>query len=391
MLLLIRKAIRLKNFEINKKSIELHKKYKGKLSINISNKEYLSSKNFSYIYTPGVAAVCKEIKKYPCKLSEFTNKKNTIAIISNGTAVLGLGNIGAGPAIPVMESKAALLKKYTKINAVPICLIEDSDYIFLQKMIISLSINYFAIMLEDIKAPECFLLLENLKKNLPIPIFHDDQSGTATAILVFLITNLKRKTINLNDKIVISGLGAAGVATADLLNYFGFKNIYGYDIYGPFNYSTYKGPRIIKEKLKFLRDSSAKTLSDLVNDCKIFIGLSVKNLLLKIDLAKFKNNYIILALANPEPEIKYKDVRHDKRCYYYAAGNKSQNGNTINNIFIYPIIIYILFLRKDITEINNEFLMKLASIISNLLFIRKTDLLELKKENFDYIIDKFNE
>lgn len=379
------------NYELNikQKTIYLHQQYGGKLSYDISNKDYISFSNLSLIYTPGIGYIAQAIAADCNLLYQYTNKKNTFAIISNGTATLGLGDIGIGAVIPILESKSALLKLNTNINCVPVA-INIKDIFKLGAMILALSINYRGIILEDIKAPECFVLCDYLAKRLTIPFFHDDQIGTAIAILISILllqnNHLDDFQLQKNSKIVICGLGAAGIATANILQNYGFTNIYGFDKYGVFNANTYQGGDIIKNKLLFMKNSNVKDLEKLVLDCKLFIGLSAPNILNPRALKNFAKNYVIFALANPVPEISYDSI-NDSNCFAYFSG-RADSKNKINNLSIFPIIVA-LIIKHNIFELKNNHYLQIANLMSQYCIGNKMSLPLFSEKILQFVLEEF--
>ncbi len=324
--------------DIYKKSLELHENNNGKLEtkskIKLDSKEILS-----LAYSPGVAEVSKVIASDPDFAKKYTLKKNTVAIISDGSAILGLGNLGALAAIPVMEGKACIFKEFANVDAFPICLkTQDTEEII--NIVKNISPVFGGINLEDISAPRCFEIEERLRNELDIPVMHDDQWGAATVTLAALINSLKLLDINFknkkeNFKIVISGVGAAGVATGRLLNNYGFKNIIYCDSKG----IIHKGRKDLnKEKIELIENSITKTgegkLEDAIIHAQVFIGLSKPNTLTKDMIKTMKENPIIFALANPTPEIMPEEAISAGA--YIVATGRSDYPNQINNSLVFP-------------------------------------------------------
>ena len=322
------------NNNIYTESLELHKKYHGKLE-TVSKVRLNSKEALSLAYSPGVAEVSREIARDPSLAREYTLKGNTIAIVSDGSAILGLGNLGPLAAIPVMEGKAAIFKEFAGVDAFPICLdTQDTEEII--KAVKQIAPVFGGINLEDIAAPRCFEIEERLRKELSIPVMHDDQWGAATATLAALINSLKLTGKNKEDiKVVISGIGAAGVATARLLLIYGIKNIVYCDSRG----IIYSGRTdLTKEKKELLEGSiaivSEGSLSDAIKDSDVFIGLSKPGVLTGEMVKTMSEKPIIFGLANPTPEIMPEDA-YESGAYIVATG-RSDYPNQINNSLVFP-------------------------------------------------------
>lgn len=318
----------------NKKAIELHKKYKGK--IEIKSKVRLKTKeNLSIAYTPGVGAVCLAIKKNKKRSWELTNRENTVAIVTDGTAVLGLGNIGPEAGMPVMEGKAVIFKEFANIDAIPLC-INTTDEEEIIKFCHYIEPSFAGINLEDISAPRCFKILKRLEKELSIPIFHDDQDGTAIVVLAALI-NACRVTgkVMKELKVVINGAGAAGIAIARLLLAQGAKDIILLDskgiIYsGRKNLNPYK-----KEIAKKINQRKIKgDLSNGLVRADVFIGVSKGNLVNKKMVQSMSKNPVIFAMANPVPEIM-PNIALSAGAAIIGTG-RSDLPNQINNALVFP-------------------------------------------------------
>ena len=317
--------------DLQKAAIQQHEQFGGK--IEISCKVPLNSpRDLSIFYTPGVARVCREIAEK--KSDKFTWQKNAIAIVTDGTAVLGLGNIGPHAAMPVMEGKAAIFKKFANVDAVPICLAtQDPDEIC--KIVESLEPSFGGVNLEDIAAPNCFQIEKRLAGKLRIPVFHDDQHGTAIATLAGVENALKVVGKNLaNCKIVFSGAGAAGIATAKLLLAAGAKNVILCDSRG----AIFPGRENLngeKEKVAVANLNLEKgSLQSVLANADIFIGLSKGNLLQQQDIQKMAKNPIVFAMANPDPEIPEKQALAGGAAVF-AAG-RSDVQNQVNNALVFP-------------------------------------------------------
>lgn len=317
-----------------KKSLELHKKKKGKLEIK--SKFPLKNKNdLSIAYTPGVAEPCRQIDKNPLDAYKYTIKGNSVAVVTNGTAVLGLGNIGPAAALPVMEGKCLLFKEFANVDAYPICL--DSQNIEeIIKIVKAIAPGFGGINLEDIKAPECFEIEERLKKELDIPVFHDDQHGTAIVILAALINALKVVNKKVGQvKIIINGAGAAGIATAKLLLSYGVKKIILIDSKG----AIYRGRTGLNPaKKEMAQRTNLKKLKgrieDVIEESDVFIGLSAPKILKKEWVRMMNPQAIVFAMANPVPEITPQEAKQAGAAI--TATGRSDFENQINNVLAFP-------------------------------------------------------
>ncbi|MFW0862687.1 MAG: NAD(P)-dependent malic enzyme [Candidatus Komeilibacteria bacterium] len=320
-----------------KKSLSLHKKNKGKLSVkskvSLKNKEDLS-----LYYTPGVAEPCRQIAKNKNNIYEYTSKSNTVAVITDGSAVLGLGNIGAEASIPVMEGKAILFKEFANIDAWPIAL-ASQDVKKNIETIKNITPMFGGINLEDIKAPECFVI-EKALQDLGIPVMHDDQHGTAVVTLAAIINSLKVVDKKINKvKIIINGAGSAGIAIAKLLIAYGAKpaNIIMLDSKGV----IYNGRKDIKDnKEKVLiskitnKNKETGNLDGIITGADIFIGVSKAGVLKKSMVKKMNNGSIIIAMANPTPEIM-PELAKQVGAKVVATG-RSDYPNQVNNVLAFP-------------------------------------------------------
>jgi malate dehydrogenase (oxaloacetate-decarboxylating) len=319
--------------DYNKKALEMHEKLKGKISIN-SKKKLETKEDLSTAYTPGVAEPCKKINENPDDVYKYTIKGNTVAVISDGSSVLGLGNIGPEAALPVMEGKAVLFKEFADIDAFPICLKEQNIEKTIET-IKNITPVFGGINLEDIKAPECFEI-ESKLQDLGIPVMHDDQHGTAIVILAGLINSLKLKNLNKEDaRVVILGAGAAGIATAKLMLEYGFKpeNLTLIDSKGTLNNSRTELNKYKKEIAK-LTNPSSNNLEEAIKDSDIFIGVSKPNILTKEMIQLMNKNPIIFALSNPIPEIM-PDLAKEAGAFVIATG-RSDFPNQVNNVLAFP-------------------------------------------------------
>lgn len=342
--------------ETNKKALELHKQLGGKLSVS-SKVPILTKEELSLIYTPGVAAVCKEIFDNPSVAKAYTIKKNMVAVITDGSAVLGLGNLGPLPALPVMEGKCALLKEFAGVDAFPICL-DTQDVEQIITTIKNISPVFGAILLEDISSPRCFEIEERLKKELDIPVMHDDQHGTAVVVLAGLINCMKLKNISKEEiKIIVNGAGAAGTAITKLLHEYGFKNIVVCDSKGAI---AKQRKDLNNHKADLANICSCEVTGDLgtiLKGADVFIGVSVKNILTPEMVRGMNKEPIIFALANPEPEIEPK-VAKEAGAFIVATG-RSDYENQLNNLLSFPGIFRGL-LDSGVKKITNQMLIKAA-------------------------------
>jgi malate dehydrogenase (oxaloacetate-decarboxylating) len=331
--------------------------------IELASKVPLKTRDdLSRAYTPGVARISQAIAKDPSDLRRLTIKRNTVAVVTDGSAVLGLGNIGPGAALPVMEGKAALFKRFADVDAWPVCLdTQDVDEIVRTVQIIAPV--YGGINLEDISAPRCFEIEARLRELLDIPVFHDDQHGTAIVVLAALNNALALVKKDLkNTKIVLSGVGAAGTAVARLLVAKGAKNIIGFDKDGLV--SKDKGQADPMRKW-FVENCSpgdfSGTLADAMKGADIFIGVSAPNVLSEADIKAMAKDAIVFALANPDPEIDPVIAR--KHAAVVATG-RSDQPNQINNVLVFPGIFRGL-LDGNITKITDDMLIRAADAIAS--------------------------
>ncbi|HRR95117.1 MAG TPA: malic enzyme-like NAD(P)-binding protein [Candidatus Ratteibacteria bacterium] len=320
---------------IFEKSIQLHKKAKGKIEIK-SKVPLLDKNDLSLAYTPGVAGPCEEIKKDISKIYKYTSKWNLVAIVTDGSAVLGLGNIGADASLPVMEGKAILFKEFGDVDAFPICIksqkIED-----IVKTISLISPVFGGINLEDISSPRCFSIEKKLEKILDIPVFHDDQHGTAVVVLAGLINALKLTEKKFNKvKVVINGAGAAGIAITKMLYKTGVREIFLCDRVGVIYKGRKENMNSAKEEItKYLSKKSKKgTLNEVIEGSDVFIGVSGPDILNEEMVKKMNKNSIIFAMANPIPEIMPDKAK--KAGAFIVGTGRSDFPNQINNLLAFP-------------------------------------------------------
>ena len=320
--------------DYNKLAIELHKKYKGKITTQIRDQEELDRDKLSAYYTPGVGEISRIIAANPESLPDYTWTNNLVAIISDGSAILGLGNLGPKAAMPVMEGKALLLKHFANVDSVPIVLdVHEPDEII--KTVKAIAPSFGAINLEDIAAPKCFEIEERLKEELDIPVFHDDQHGTAIVVLAGLINAAKLTNRKLTDcKITVVGAGAAGTAIIKLLNLYGIKNILAVDSRGIINKNR---TDLNTEKtilLDYINSSQSGSLQDALSGSDIFIGVSRAGLLTSELIKTMAKDPIIFALANPTPEIMPDEAKSAGAAI--IATGRSDFANQINNSLAFP-------------------------------------------------------
>ena len=344
---------------INEKALKLHEEWKGKLSTE-PKAPVKTREDLALAYTPGVAEPCKEIAKNPEKAYVYTMKQNTIAVVSDGSAVLGLGNIGAKAAMPVMEGKAVLFKEFGGVNAVPICLdTQDTEEII--KTVINIAPAFGGINLEDISAPRCFEIETRLKEVLDIPVFHDDQHGTAIVVLSGIINALKGVVKKKEDcKIVVNGSGAAGIAITKLLLSYGFKTITLCDSKGIISADNDNLNWIKKEMAEVTNlEHKHGTLADAMVGTDIFIGVSAPGSVTQDMVRSMNKDAIIFAMANPIPEIMPDEAK--------AAGarivgtGRSDFPNQVNNVVAFPGI-FRGALEGRASQITEE--MKLAAALA---------------------------
>lgn len=320
--------------DMKEKAIQMHREWNGKLD-TVAKSAVKTREDLAIAYTPGVAEPCKVIAEHPDEAYTYTMKANTVAVISDGSAVLGLGNIGALAAMPVMEGKCVLFKEFGNVNAVPICL-DTQDTEELIKTITYLAPAYGGINLEDISAPRCFEIEQRLKETLNIPVFHDDQHGTAIVVLAGIINALKivKKTKE-ECRVVINGSGAAGIAIAKLLLRYGFKTITLCDRNGIINSRSPKLNWIKKEMLKVTNlEDKEGSLADALVGADIFIGVSAPNSVTPEMVGTMNRDAILFAMANPVPEIM-PDVAKAAGAKVVGTG-RSDFPNQVNNVVAFP-------------------------------------------------------
>lgn len=343
----------------NEKALMLHEKWNGKLE-TISKTPVKSREDLSLAYTPGVAEPCKVIAEDPEAAYKYTMKANTVAVVSDGSAVLGLGNIGPYAAMPVMEGKAVLFKEFGGVNAVPICLdTQDTEEII--KAVTYLAPGFGGINLEDISAPRCFEIEERLKKLLNIPVFHDDQHGTAIVVLAGIINALKVVGKKKEDcRVVVNGAGSAGVAITKLLLTYGFPNIIMCDKVGIVSKDT-DGLNWMQQKMAEVTNLNNETgsLADALKGADIFVGVSAPGIVSQEMVASMNHDAILFAMANPVPEIM-PDLAKAAGAKVVGTG-RSDFPNQVNNVVAFPGI-FKGALEGRATQITEE--MKLAAALA---------------------------
>lgn len=363
---------------LREEALHMHRINKGKLEskskVNVKN-----AKDLSLAYSPGVAEPCKMIYDKPETVYEYTMKGNMVAVVTDGTAVLGLGNIGPEAALPVMEGKAVLFKSFAGVDAFPICL-NSTDVDKIVETVKLLEPTFGGVNLEDIAAPNCFEVEERLKKEANIPVFHDDQHGTAIVTVAGLVNALKLVGKKMSEiKVVASGAGAAGIAIIRLLYHYGVRDIIMCDSKGAiFEGRTFGMNDIKSEVAKYTnRERKEGALADVIEGADVFIGVSVAGALTKEMVESMKTDAIIFAMANPDPEIMPDDA---KQAGAKVIGTgRSDFPNQVNNVLAFPGI-FRGALDVRATHINEE--MKIAAVEAIAELISETEL------NADYVIPR---
>lgn len=347
--------------DIYQESIALHRKNHGKISLDLKV-DLKTKKDLSLAYSPGVAGVSRAISENPEMVKELTIKKNTIAIVSDGSAILGLGNLGAEAAIPVMEGKAALFKRFADVDAFPICLAtQDVEEII--ETVKRIAPVFGGINLEDISAPRCFEIEDRLRKEMTIPVMHDDQHGTAVVVLAGLMNALKIRGGQKEDlKVVMNGVGSAGVAITKILLKWGVKDIVLSDSRGVV---TIDREDINDVKRSMAGQTNPRKISGMMEDAlvgaDVFIGVSVGNILTEEHIEKMAKDPIIFALANPEPEIM-PDIAKKAGALIVATG-RSDFPNQVNNVLAFPGI-FRGALDHDIVQFTDDMFIEAAQAIA---------------------------
>ncbi len=343
----------IKHQELGKKSLEIHEKYKGKIEVR-SKFPVNDQLSLSLAYTPGVAEPCNEIAKNKDNVFKYTSRGNLVAVVTDGTAVLGLGDIGPEAALPVMEGKAVLFKEFANVDAFPICLnTKNTEKII--ECVKAIAPTFGGINLEDISSPRCFEIEKALKAELDIPVFHDDQHGTAIISLAGLMNAIEIVNKKIDKiKVVFNGAGAAGIACARFYRSAGVKNLILCDTKGVIH-SGRQDLNIYKKE--FAVDTDARTLSDAMKDADVFCGVSVGNCVTKEMVSLMADNPLIFAMANPDPEIMPEEAFSARKDIIMATG-RSDYPNQVNNVLGFPFI-FRGALDVRASDINEE--MKLAA------------------------------
>lgn len=349
--------------DISQISLDKHRELKGKVEV-VSRVEINSNEDLSIYYTPGVASPCLEIQRDNTQSFNLTRRGNLIAIITDGSAVLGLGNIGASAAMPVMEGKAALLKNFANVDSYPMCL-ETNDIDEIVNAIILLRSNFSAILLEDISAPRCFEIEDRLKQALDIPVFHDDQHGTAICVCSALINALRVVNKEITEvKVVLNGPGAAGTATLKMLSSLGVKHIIAADENGILSLS--KEAHYDSHKKRLLSFSNPENiegnLADAIKGADVFIGTSVGGCVSPAMVSTMNKDAIIFACANPTPEI-YPELALAAGARIVSTG-RSDYPNQLNNLLVFPGVFKGLLDAKA-TTINDEMMVDVVYALAN--------------------------
>lgn len=340
------------------KSIEAHKKHKGKIRVE-STMPVVTAEDLSIAYTPGVAAVSSAVHESPDMAKEVISSKNMVAVITDGSAVLGLGDIGPEAALPVMEGKAVLFKEFGGVNAFPIA-INTQDVDEFVETVKRIALTFGGINLEDISAPRCFEIERRLKEELSIPVFHDDQHGTAIVVLAGLINALKVVGKDKEEvKVVINGAGSAGIAIAKLLRDFGIASMVVCDSKGVISSDRDDLNEYKEGLLEFTNtENVGGSLQDVLKGADVFIGVSVANLLSADDILTMADDSIVLAMANPNPEILPDEAKSGGAAI--VATGRSDFPNQLNNVLAFPGI-FKGALEADVRNITDD--MKLAAAV----------------------------
>ena len=347
----------------SEKALMLHEKWNGKID-TVSKAEVNSREDLALAYTPGVAEPCKVIAENPDAAYKYTIKANTVAVVSDGSAVLGLGNIGPLAAMPVMEGKAVLFKEFSGVNAFPICLdTQDTDEII--ETVVRIAPAFGGINLEDISAPRCFEIEERLKELLDIPVFHDDQHGTAIVVLAGIINALKVTGKTREDcRVVVNGAGSAGIAISKLLLTYGFRNVMLCDKAGILARGM-DGLNWMQEKMMEVTNLEGKrgTLADALKGADIFVGVSAPGIVSAEMVSSMNRDAILFAMANPVPEIM-PDIAKAAGARVVGTG-RSDFPNQVNNVLIFPGI-FKGALEGRATAITEEMKLAAAAAIAGL-------------------------
>ena len=362
--------------DVYEKALKKHEEWQGKVATEVKAK-VLNAEDLTYAYTPGVAEPCRKIHEDESKAYVYTSKANTIAVVSDGSAVLGLGNIGPKAAMPVMEGKAVLFKEFGDVNAVPIVLdTQDPDEII--ETVKNIAPTFGGINLEDISSPRCVYIENKLKEILDIPVFHDDQHGTAIVTVAALINSLKLVGKNVEDiKVLVSGAGAAGYSISKLLLDLGVADVIACDSRGTINDSHLEGDNPVKKELAKItnKDNIVGSIKDSIKGCDVFVGVSVPGVIDEEDIKNMAENPIVFAMANPVPEIDPAKAKEAGAAV--VATGRSDFPNQINNVLAFPGI-FRGALDAHAEEITDS--MKLAAAKA------LADLVSDEKLSADYVI-----
>ena len=350
--------------DVYEKALKKHEEWQGKVATEVKAK-VLNAEDLTYAYTPGVAEPCRKIHEDETKAYVYTSKANTIAVVSDGSAVLGLGNIGPKAAMPVMEGKAVLFKEFGDVNAVPIVLdTQDADEII--ETVKNIAPGFGGINLEDISSPRCVYIENKLKEILDIPVFHDDQHGTAIVTAAALINALKVVNKKVSDiKILVSGAGAAGYSISKLLLDLGVKDVIACDSKGTINQSHLEGTNPVKAELAKItnKDNLVGTLKEAIKGCDVFVGVSVPGVIDEADIKNMAEEPIVFAMANPVPEID--PAKAKEAGAKVVATGRSDFPNQINNVLAFPGI-FRGALDAHAEEITDEMKLAAAKALANL-------------------------
>ncbi|MGM9985619.1 MAG: NADP-dependent malic enzyme [Bacillaceae bacterium] len=363
---------------LKEKALYLHRNHQGKLE-TVSKIPIHNEQDLSLAYSPGVAEPCKEIYNEPSTIFDYTMKGNTVAVVSDGSAVLGLGNIGPEAALPVMEGKAVLFKSFAGVDAFPLCL-KSSDIDAIVQTVQLLEPSFGGVNLEDIASPNCFIIEERLKQTMNIPVFHDDQHGTAIVTVAGLLNALKLVNKEITDiKVVINGIGAAGIAISRLLASYGVREMIMCDRTGALYEGRAEGMNRMKEKIgKYTNKNKVHgKLADIIVGADVFVGVSAAGALTKEMVENMAQNPIIFAMANPDPEIMPNEAKEAGAAV--VGTGRSDFPNQVNNVLAFPGI-FRGALDVRATEINEQ--MKKAAVAAISELVTKEEL------SSEYIIPK---
>ncbi len=361
---------------LRQEALDIHRHYQGKLETT-AKVSVANLKDLSLVYSPGVAEPCLDIHASAEKIYDYTMKANTVAIVSDGSAVLGLGDIGADAALPVMEGKAILFKNFGGVDAFPLC-INSNDIEDIIKTVKLTASSFGGINLEDIKAPNCFIIEERLKQEMDIPVFHDDQHGTAIVTAAGLINALKLVNKSFHElKLVINGAGSAGIAIARLLFQFGVKEIIMCDTKGAIYKGRTAGMNLVKEEIASFTNPNcvSGSLEAVIKKSDVFIGVSAAGALTPAMIQTMNNNAVVFAMANPNPEILPAEAK--KAGVRIIGTGRSDFPNQVNNVLAFPGI-FRGALDTHAVDINEEMKMAAAHAIASLV--------DADKLSEDYII-----